>query len=146
MVSAQTICEVLAGTQSMQEKVETLLNLALENGGKDNITIVLLSARSAPPRKVRKRKFPTLAVLIATVVLLAAIAVGDLTPEECAAAYLRRGVVVCDRSKHSMYSNRIVTALGLNGCVRVSPMHCHGAADIDRFLRVTAEIAKEATR
>ena len=78
--------------------------------------------------------------------LIAAIAVGDLTPEECAAAYLRRGVVVCDRSKHSMYSNRIVTALGLNGCVRVSPMHCHGAADIDRFLRVTAEIAKEATR
>lgn len=76
MVSAQTICEVLAGTQSTQEKVDTLLHLALENGGKDNITIVLLSARTAPPRKAKKRKFPTLAVLIATVVLLAAIAVG----------------------------------------------------------------------
>ena len=74
--------------------------------------------------------------------LIAAIGIGDLTPEECAAEYLRRGVVVCERSKESMYSKRIVTALGLNGCVRVSPMHCHSTEDIDRFLKVTSEIAR----
>ena len=74
--------------------------------------------------------------------LIGAIGIGDLTPEECAVAYGKRGITVCDRSKESMYSKRIVTALGLDGCVRVSPMHCHSTEDIDRFLQVTAEIAR----
>ncbi len=80
MVSAQIICEVLSGAQSTQEKVETLLNIALENGGKDNITIVLIAAQAAPQRK---RTFPTLAVWIAAVVLLAAIAVGVFFAIRC---------------------------------------------------------------
>ena len=74
--------------------------------------------------------------------LIAAIGIGELTPEACAVAYGKRGITVCDRSKESMYSKRIVTALGLDGCVRVSPMHCHSTEDIDRFLKVTAEIAR----
>lgn len=72
MVDAKTICDVLSGAQSTQEKVEILLNMALENGGRDNITIVLIAAQDAPKRK---RAFPTLTILIAAVVLLAAIAV-----------------------------------------------------------------------
>ena len=33
--------------------------------------------------------------------------------------------------------------LGLTGCIRVSPLHCHSFADIDRFLEITAAIAAE---
>jgi hypothetical protein len=56
--------------------------------------------------------------------------------------YEKHGVIVCDRSNRSMYAKRIVEALGLTGAIRVSPMHCHSTADIDRFLTITAQIVK----
>ncbi len=31
--------------------------------------------------------------------------------------------------------------LGLDGAVRISPLHCHSVADVDRFLRITQELA-----
>lgn len=37
----------------------------------------------------------------------------------------------------------IVEALGLEGAIRVSPLHCHGKDDIDRFLKITQEIAEQ---
>ena len=37
----------------------------------------------------------------------------------------------------------MLESFGLAGAVRVSPLHCHGTADVDRFLRVTQEIAQE---
>ncbi len=74
--------------------------------------------------------------------LIAAIGIDGLDSTSCAYEYEKRGVTVCDRSIDSIYSKRIVTALGMPGCVRVSPMHCHGKEDIDKFLKITAEIAK----
>lgn len=73
--------------------------------------------------------------------LIAAIAIDGLTLADTVEEYYKRGVVVCDRPKTSMYAERIVTALGIDGAIRVSPMHCHGREDIDRFLDVTKEIA-----
>ena len=58
--------------------------------------------------------------------------------------YEKRGVIVCDRSNRSMYAKRIVESLGLEGVIRVSPLHCHGTDDIDKFLRITGEIARAA--
>ena len=66
----------------------------------------------------------------------------DLT--EVTAEYFRRGVTVFDRVNTSIYSKRIVESLGLTGCIRVSPLHCHDAGDIEAFLRVTAEICRRA--
>ena len=40
------------------------------------------------------------------------------------------------------YSKRIVETLGLEGALRVSPLHCHGTDDIDKFLKITKEIAE----
>ena len=57
--------------------------------------------------------------------------------------YYRRGVTVFERVNTSLYSKRIVESLGLTGCIRVSPLHCHSFADIDRFLEITAAIAAE---
>lgn len=76
--------------------------------------------------------------------LIAAIYIDGLSLSETVAEYYKRGVVVCDRPKTSMYARRIVESLGIKGegAIRVSPMHCHGREDIDRFLNITREIAE----
>lgn len=74
--------------------------------------------------------------------LIAAISMNDLDCTALAAEYRRRGVIVCERTDTSMYSRRIVTALQSAGVVRISPLHCHTAKDIDCFLTITADIAR----
>ena len=76
--------------------------------------------------------------------LIAAIAIDGLSVKECTERYQARGITVCGREITSMYSERILNALQCPGAVRVSPLHCNGAEDIDRFLKITAEIAEEA--
>lgn len=74
--------------------------------------------------------------------LIAAIGIKGLDFSACVKEYEKRGVIVCDRVRESMYARRILEALELPGTVRVSPLHCHNEADIDEFLRVTAIIAR----
>lgn len=74
--------------------------------------------------------------------LIVAIAIENTDFTECVAEYQRRGVTVYERINTSIYSKRILDSLGLDGAIRVSPLHCHGTDDIDDFLRITAEIAK----
>ena len=75
--------------------------------------------------------------------LISAIGFEGLDPTAAVAEYYKRGITVFDRVNTSLYSKRIVEALGLTGCIRVSPLHCHDTSDIDEFLRVTAGIAKD---
>ena len=60
------------------------------------------------------------------------------------AEYQRRGATVYERVLESLYSKRILEALELPGAIRVSPLHCHGTSDIDKFLRIAAELARDA--
>ena len=62
---------------------------------------------------------------------------------EAVAEYYKRGITVFERLNSSLYSKRIVESLGITGCIRVSPLHCHDTKDIDDFLKVTADIAHE---
>jgi cysteine desulfurase/selenocysteine lyase len=55
--------------------------------------------------------------------------------------YAQRGVTVYERVVSSIYSKRMLESFGLDGAVRISPLHCHSVADIDRFLRITQELA-----
>ncbi len=55
--------------------------------------------------------------------------------------YGRRGVTVYERVASSIYSKRMLESFGLEGTVRVSPLHCHSVEDMAKFLRVTREIA-----
>jgi selenocysteine lyase/cysteine desulfurase len=57
--------------------------------------------------------------------------------------YEKRGVIVYERVASSLYSKRMLHSFGLEGAVRVSPLHCNSAADIDRFLQITREISEE---
>lgn len=76
--------------------------------------------------------------------LIVAIAIENTDFTECVAEYQRRGVTVYERVDTSIYSKRILEALGLRGAIRVSPLHCHGTEDIDKFLKITEELAKES--
>ncbi|MGB3742117.1 MAG: aminotransferase class V-fold PLP-dependent enzyme, partial [Castellaniella sp.] len=58
--------------------------------------------------------------------------------------YERRGVLVYQRTATSIYSKRMLDSFNLDGGVRISPLHVHTAADIDRFLLITAEMAGAA--
>lgn len=75
--------------------------------------------------------------------LISAIGIEGLDMTQAVSEYYKRGVTVFDRVNTSLYSKRILDSLGLQGVIRVSPLHVHDTSDIDDFLRVTAEIAKE---
>ncbi len=61
---------------------------------------------------------------------------------EAVKEYEKRGVVIRETPMESVFFERILTSFGLKGALRISPLHCHGAGDIDRFLQVTGEIAR----
>ncbi len=69
MVSTEVIADVLSSGSAVQQKVETLLQMALDNGGKDNITIVLVCAEEEILPPTPRKRWPL--VLAAGVVLLA---------------------------------------------------------------------------
>ncbi|MFV0353374.1 MAG: aminotransferase class V-fold PLP-dependent enzyme [Oscillospiraceae bacterium] len=56
--------------------------------------------------------------------------------------YVKRKVYVFERKSPSHYSKRIVESFGLDGVIRVSPIHCNSPEEVDLFLKATAEIAQ----
>lgn len=78
--------------------------------------------------------------------LIVAMSVDGIELPTLAEEYMKRGITVFERMKSSPYSERIVTTIGVDGpgAIRVSPLHCYGPADIDEYLKITAQIAKEA--
>lgn len=75
--------------------------------------------------------------------LISAISIDGIGFTEAVAQYYERGVTVFDRVNTSIYSKRIVESLGLDGAIRVSPLHCHDAYDIDEFLKITAQLVED---
>jgi selenocysteine lyase/cysteine desulfurase len=76
--------------------------------------------------------------------LILAIAIKGLEHAQAVREYEKRGVIVYERVATSIYSGRMLESLGIEGAVRVSPLHCHTFEDVDRFLEVTREIGKAA--
>lgn len=55
----------------------------------------------------------------------------------------KRKVIVAPRLMTSEYSKRMLESLKIDdGVLRVSPLHCNSFEDIDKFLKITEEIAK----
>lgn len=74
-------------------------------------------------------------------VLILAIALEGLEHTQAVREYEKRGVIVYERVASSLYSRRMLESFGVEGAVRVSPLHCHTAEDVDRFLEVTRDIS-----
>ncbi|MDX9864572.1 MAG: aminotransferase class V-fold PLP-dependent enzyme [Anaerolineaceae bacterium] len=66
----------------------------------------------------------------------------NITPSQAVREYEKRNVIVYDRLATSLYSKRMLDSFGIEGAVRVSPLHCHSASDIEKFLDITSELAK----
>lgn len=74
--------------------------------------------------------------------LIIAIGIDGVDCTRAVHEYGLRGVTVYERSVTSLYSRRMLESFGLQGAVRVSPLHCHTAGDVDAFLRVTQDIVR----
>lgn len=72
--------------------------------------------------------------------LILAIAFDHLDHTQAVREYERRGVIVYERVASSLYSVRMLESFGIGGAIRVSPLHCHGPEDVDRFLAITREM------
>ncbi len=73
--------------------------------------------------------------------LIVALTFDNMSCVEAAREYEKRGVIVHERTKDSLYNVRQVLSLGVDGIVRITPLHCHRIDEIDKFLKITAEIA-----
>ena len=74
--------------------------------------------------------------------LILGIGFDNIGYSEAVREYEKRGIIVYERLISSLYSRRMLESFGLQGAIRVSPLHCNNIEDIDKFLEVTAEIAK----
>jgi cysteine desulfurase / selenocysteine lyase len=73
--------------------------------------------------------------------LIIAIGIDNLEHSQAVREYEKRGVIVYERVSTSLYSKRMLESFGLEGAIRVSPLHCHSVEDIDRFLDITRQIS-----
>jgi len=73
--------------------------------------------------------------------LILAITFDRLTDTQAVREYEKRGVIVYERVATSLYSRRMLDSFGIEGSVRVSPLHCNSAEDVNRFLEVTRELS-----
>ncbi|WP_200848407.1 hypothetical protein, partial [Raoultella sp. 18098] len=78
--------------------------------------------------------------------LIIAIGFDHLECTDAVREYAQRGITVYERSTASIYSRRMLDSFGIAGAVRVSPLHCHTPADVDRFLAATQDIARAHAR
>jgi selenocysteine lyase/cysteine desulfurase len=72
--------------------------------------------------------------------LILAINFKNIEPAKAVKIYDEQGVTVFERVNTSLYSKRMLESFGLEGAIRVSPLHCHSTADIDQFLAITQQM------
>lgn len=75
-----------------------------------------------------------------------AIAIDGIDYTDAVKEYEKEGVIVYERITSSLYSKRMLESCGMQGALRVSPLHCHTVDDIDRFLVVTHKIARSFSK
>ncbi len=75
--------------------------------------------------------------------LILAVGIDNIGDKALVAEYEKAGVVAFERMATSLYSVRMLESFGMEGCVRISPLHPHTVEDIDEFLLVTKKIAKK---
>ena len=72
--------------------------------------------------------------------LILAISFENVGHTEAVREYEKRNVIVYDRLASSIYSKRMLDSFGIDGAVRVSPLHCNSCEEMCEFLRITRDI------
>ena len=75
--------------------------------------------------------------------LILAIGFDNLGYTQAVREYEKRGVIVYERVATSLYSKRMLESFNMDGAIRVSPLHCNSAEDVDKFLQVTMQLCKK---
>ncbi|MGG1679026.1 hypothetical protein ACIFOT_25370 [Neobacillus sp. NRS-1170] len=75
--------------------------------------------------------------------LILAIAIDNLDYTQAVREYENSNVIVYERIISSRYSKRMLESFGLDGAIRISPLHCQGINDIDKFLKITQNLASK---
>lgn len=75
--------------------------------------------------------------------LIMAIEFDNIDYTKAVEQYEEKGIIVFERVISSLYSERMLKSLKIDGAVRVSPLHCHTVKDIDKFLIATKKIASK---
>ncbi|GEN81861.1 cysteine desulfurase-like protein [Sporosarcina luteola] len=75
--------------------------------------------------------------------LILALTFDNISCAKAVEKYGNHNILLFARESSSHYSRRILEAVDLDAIVRVSPIHCHTAKDVDRFLEVTQLIAED---
>ena len=71
-----------------------------------------------------------------------AIGFDNLGFKEAVTKYEEEGVITYERLLSSPYSSRMLESFGLDGSIRVSPIHCHSLEDIEKFLKITKKLSE----
>jgi len=72
-----------------------------------------------------------------------AIGIKKLGFKEAVQKYEEHGVITFERVASSPYSARMLESFGLEGSIRVSPLHCHSVKEIEKFLKTTKKICSQ---
>lgn len=74
--------------------------------------------------------------------LIIAISIDGLDYKEAVKQYEAENIIVYERVASSIYSKRMLKSFGLNGVIRVSPLHCNNIEEIEEFLEITQKIVE----
>lgn len=74
--------------------------------------------------------------------LIVAMAIDGMNFQDAVAQYEAENVIVYDRVATSIYSKRMLESFGLDGSIRISPLHCHTVEEIELFLEITEMLVK----
>ncbi len=75
--------------------------------------------------------------------LILAMAIDGLDCTQAVREYEMQNVIVYERINTSLYSGRMLKACGMEGAIRVSPLHCHTLEEVDQFLLITQKLANQ---
>lgn len=73
--------------------------------------------------------------------LIMGIGFDNISCTDAVKEYEKRNVIVYERIKENLYSQRMIESFGLEGLIRVSPLHCNSIKDIEYFLKITKDIS-----
>ena len=74
--------------------------------------------------------------------LIVAISIDNLDFQEAVSQYEAENVIVYDRVATSIYSKRMLESFGMEGAIRISPLHCNNVDEIEEFLDITQKIVE----
>lgn len=73
-----------------------------------------------------------------------AISIEGLDFKEAVRQYEKEGVILFARIATSIYSKRMLESFGMEGALRISPLHCNSVEEVEKFITITKKIVEKS--